>query len=77
MFIRIVGLISSIEFYTGQGLISPEEIRPFPKVAPRSEQTKRKKVMSQVMTSTPVKRALEEAAESKKKNQGRTKEKGS
>lgn len=52
---------------SGQGLTSPEVIRPFPKAAPRSEKIKRKKVMSQVLTSTPVKRALAEAAESKKK----------
>ncbi|KAK3767006.1 hypothetical protein RRG08_051563 [Elysia crispata] len=48
-------------------IISPHVIRPFAKAAPRSK-TSKKKVASQVLTLTPVKRLLEESAAAKSKN---------
>ncbi|KAK3732062.1 hypothetical protein RRG08_026448 [Elysia crispata] len=48
-------------------IISPHVIRPFAKAAPRSK-TSKKKVTSQVLTLTPVKRFLEESAAAKSKN---------
>ena len=43
-------------------VISPHDIRPFAKAAPRKGSTK-KKMTSMVLTSTPVKRSLQETAE--------------
>ena len=46
-------------------LLSPEEIRPFGKAAPKKGPT-RKKRKSEIYTDTPVKKALEAEAKAKK-----------
>ncbi|MCP3927780.1 MAG: hypothetical protein GY705_01620 [Bacteroidetes bacterium] len=48
-------------------MVSPEEIRPFAKSAPRKKIV-RKKAKSEVLTSTPFKRQLEEAALKRKRS---------
>jgi len=37
--------------------ITPESVRPFPKAAPRKAVVARKRVSSEILTSTPVKKA--------------------
>lgn len=53
-------------------LVTPEQIRPFPKAAPRKMATRRKVGKSLILTNTPIKESLEEEAknrEEKKKKQ--------
>lgn len=46
-------------------ILSPEQVRPFPKAGPRQSTTKgRKKRKSAILTDTPIKKALEQEKES-------------
>lgn len=51
-------------------LITPQQIRPFPKAAPRKMATRRKIGKSLILTNTPIKESLEEEAKNRedKKN---------
>ena len=46
--------------------VTPIEIRPFPKAAPRKNNTKRRKIKSLILTNTPVKEKIMEELESRK-----------
>lgn len=52
--------------------ISPEQVRPFPKAGPKKSKNGRKRVVSRVLTDTPVKAAIEKEYEervNRKRNQ--------
>ena len=51
---------------TSKKIVSPLEIRPFTKAAPRKKTPSRSKVTSTILTSSPYKRVLEEKAEQSK-----------
>lgn len=58
-------------------LISPEEVRPFPKAGPRQNTTNkgRKKRQTAILTDTPIKEALEQEKEKAKERKGGCKRK--
>lgn len=50
--------------------VSPEELRPYPKAKERKKNTNRRKIKTEILTSTPVKNILEE--DQKKRNENAT-----
>lgn len=51
-----------------QVLVSPEELRPYPKAKERKKNTNRRKIKTEILTNTPVKNMLEKEQKKRKEN---------